>query len=383
MAQVAVPASFYRGGTSRAVIFKEEDLARFTFDQREHVILAALGSPDGDGRQIDGLGGGASSLSKVCVLDWDGTEVRYTFGQVDVKSPRIDWKGACGNMSAAVGPFAIEAGWVPAVEPMTRVPVLSTNTGKRFFNDVMVRDGEVESEGDFSIDGVPGPAARVGLRFLDPSGTLGRGILPTGKLREMIGQYEVSIVDASNPFVFVRAADIGLKGTESSAEIEAMPEVMARYEDIRTEAARRIGLEGQHSVPKIAALTAPVDGSVDIVARAVSMGQLHRTIPATGAVCLAVASSLPGTIAHELARPYSEPGAKSVNRVVKIGHPAGVIEIGVELEETAEGWAALAATSFRSARKIMDGFVYVPSRYLSGESWFKDARPAVREAVTA
>lgn len=367
MRQVAVPAAFWRGGTSRAVLFKAAALAAFDARQRDRVVLAALGSPDPGGRQVDGLGGGISSLSKVCVLDWTGDEVAFTFGQVDVSRPVVDWSGTCGNMSAAVGPFAIDAGWITPSTPMTHVPVLATNVRKRYVAQVPTPGGELATEGEYCIDGVPGPAARIGLKWLDPGGTQGRGTLPTGQARQCVADVDVSIVDVSNPFVFVRAADVGLSGTESPVEIETRPEVMERLETIRAAAAERIGLGGAQAIPKLAVLASPADDRVDIVARAVSMQRIHRTFPATGAMCLAAAVALPGTIANELATPGPTP-----ERNVRIAHAAGTMEIGVEVARQAGEWVVCSATTARSARKIMDGQIYVPASYLTEKAWFDE-----------
>ena len=364
MGQVAVPAAFWRGGTSRAVLFKQDDLARFDTRQRDRIVLAALGSPDPGGRQVDGLGGGISSLSKVCILDSTGDEVTFTFGQVDVLQPVVDWTGTCGNMSAAVGPFAIEAGWIPPRAPLTEVPVLATNVQKRYIAQVPTPDGELSLDGDYAIGGVPGTAARIGLKWLDPSGTQGRGPLPTGQPCQRVDGLDVSIVDVANPFVFLRASDVGLTGSETPLEIESDPEVMARLESIRAAAAHLIGLAGLQAIPKVAIL-APAANGVDIVARAVSMQRIHRTFPATGAMCLAAAVVLPGTIAHEIAK-----SSDVVERTVRIGHPAGVIEIGVELERRSGEWVVCSASTSRTARKIMDGQVYVPSGYLADHAWF-------------
>jgi 2-methylaconitate cis-trans-isomerase PrpF len=366
MGQLAVPAAFWRGGTSRAVLFKEDDLAGFDARQRERIVLAALGSPDPGGRQIDGLGGGISSLSKVCILGWNGREVTFNFGQVDVLKPVVDWTGTCGNMSAAVGPFAIEAGWHAANSGVTEVPVLATNVQKRYVAQVPTPDGEFDPEGEYSIDGAPAPAARIGLKWLEPGGTRGLGALPTGQPCQRIEGAEVSIVDVANPFVFLRATDVGLTGFETPVQIEAQREVMARLESIRAAAAELIGLGGVQAVPKIAVLAAPTDDSVDIVARAVSMERIHRTFPATGAMCLAAAVALPGTIANDLAG-----GNANAERAVRIAHAAGTIEIGVHVAHERGEWRVCSTTTWRTARKIMDGHVYVPSSYLAANAWFE------------
>jgi 2-methylaconitate cis-trans-isomerase PrpF len=365
MGQVAVPAAFWRGGTSRAVLFKQDDLAGFDARKRDRIILAALGSPDPGGRQVDGLGGGISSLSKVCVLGWTGQEVTFTFGQVDVLKPLVDWTGTCGNMSAAVGPFAIEAGWVEATSDLTEVPVLATNVETRFIAQVPTPGCQLAVEGDYAIDGVPGPGARIQLKWLEPGGTQGRGALPTGQACQVVDGVDVSIVDVANPCVFLRAADVGLTGTETPLEIETRPDTMARLEHIRAAAAELIGLGGAQAIPKIAVLAAPSAIDIDVVARAVSMERIHRTFPATAAMCLAAAAALPGTIAHELATPDA-----AFKRTVRIAHPAGAMDIGVEVANQNRQWIVCSATTSRTARKIMDGHVYVPSTYLSGGAWF-------------
>jgi len=210
--QTKIPAAFWRGGTSRAVFFDEADLAPYDAPTRDLIILAALGSPDPYGRQVDGLGGGISSLSKVGIIGRGAgpdAAVRFTFGQVDVERPFVDYLGTCGNMSAAVGPFAIDAGMIPAIEPVTPVRVLSTNTGKHYIAYVPVRDGRAELEGDYGIDGVPGPGARIALEFLDPGGSTGGRVLPTGRATDTLvldggRRVTVSLVDAAAPMVLCR-----------------------------------------------------------------------------------------------------------------------------------------------------------------------------------
>lgn len=366
MRQLAVPASFWRGGTSRAVVFKQDDLARFNARQRDRVVLAALGSPDPGGRQVDGLGGGISSLSKVCVLGWTGHEVTFTFGQVDVLRPLVDWSGTCGNMSAAVGPFAIDAGWIVPTSDITDVLVVATNVDKRYIAQVPTPGGELAVEGEYCVDGVPGPGARIGLKWLEPGGTQGSGALPTQRASQVVDGVNVSIIDVANPFVFLRAEDVELTGYETPVEIEARPEVMARLESVRSAAADLIGLHGAQAIPKLAVLAAPEDDDVDIVARAVSMQRIHRTFPATGAMCLAAAVALPGTVANELATPSAD-----TQRSVRIGHAAGVMEIGVQVAREDGEWIVRSTTTSRTARKIMDGSVYVPAGYLSNNAWFE------------
>ena len=248
--QIKIPAAFWRGGTSRAVFFKEEDLASYDAPTRDLIILAALGSPDPYGRQIDGLGGGISSLSKVGIIGRGGESdptVRFTFGQVDVERPFVDYLGTCGNMSAAVGPFAIDEGMIPAIEPVTPVRVLSTNTGKHYIAYVPVRDGRAETEGDYMIDGVPGPGARIALEFLDPGGSTGGRVLPTGHATDTLRledgrQVTVSLVDAAAPMVFVLAAEVGANATELPQDLDANQALQHLLEEIRACAAVHLGM---------------------------------------------------------------------------------------------------------------------------------------------
>ena len=402
MPQVTVPASFYRGGTSRAVIFREADLAAYDDEAQRAIILAALGSPDPYGREIDGLGGGISSLSKVCIVGLagpdTGADVTFRFGQVDVESPIVEFLGTCGNMSAAIGPFAIDEGMVAAVEPVTTVRVLSVNTGQTYLCHVPVKDGRAEIEGDYSIDGVPGPGARIALEFLEPGGSLGKGVLPTGKVREQITladgrSFDVSIVDAANPLVFVRAADLGSNATERPDEVDANLSLHAALEEIRDHAAVLLGFapdvatahQTAKAQPKVMMVAPPaayrttggVDQPakrIDLTVRMLSMSKCHRTLAGTAGICASVAAAIEGTVVHEVTRP----GAGNSGEV-RIGHGAGCIDIGVKAERRPEGWHAMSVSTFRTARRIMDGRIYVPSKYLDGSAWYNS--PA--EAATA
>jgi hypothetical protein len=388
--QRKIPASFWRGGTSRAVFFKEEDLASYDAPTRDLIILAALGSPDPYGRQVDGLGGGISSLSKVGIIG-RGSEsdptVRFTFGQVDVERPFVDYLGTCGNMSAAVGPFAIDAGWVPAIEPVTPVRVLSSNTGKHYVAYVPVRDGQAETEGDYSIDGVPGPGARIALEFLDPGGSTGGRVLPTGQSTDTLvlesgRRVTVSLVDAAAPMVFVLAEELGASATELPPDLDANHALRQLLEDIRAQAAVQLGMaetvmqarETVKAIPKIAMVAAPTayrttrDTSiaadqVDLVSRMISMGKTHRTFAGTSSMCLAVAAAIPGTVVHAVAR-QAQPDR------VRIGHPAGVMDVGARMRPEGEDWRVESVTTQRTARRIMDGYIYVPQSYIQGKPWF-------------
>ena len=394
MPQVTVPAAFYRGGTSRAVLFRAADLAPYDDEAQRTIILAALGSPDPHGREIDGLGGGISSLSKVAIVGpaapGSGADVTFKFGQVDVERPVVEFLGTCGNISSAVGPFAVDEGMVPAVEPITTVRVLSVNTGQLYVTHVPVRDGRAEVEGDYGIDGVPGVGARIAMEFLEPGGSLGKGVLPTGQAREQITlaagrAFDVSIVDAANPMVFVRAADLGATATERPEAIDADQFLHATLEALRDHAAVRLGLapdpetahEQAKAVPKVVMVAGPVsytttggvelsDDRVDLVARMLSMGKTHRTIAGTAAFCTAVAAGIDGTVVQAVTRVGA--GARGE---VRIGHPAGVLDVGVAVENRPDGPYARSVSTFRTARRIMDGQVYVPSRYLDGSAWFQ------------
>nr|MBA2448400.1 hypothetical protein [Chloroflexota bacterium] len=351
MPQISVPATFYRGGTSRVVLFREADLAAYGPAEQDAIILAALGSPDPYGREVDGLGGGISSLSKVGIVGLapsdSQADVTFRFGQVDVERPVVEFLGTCGNISAAIGPFAVDEGMVQPREPVTIVRVLSVNTGQRYDCHVPVQAGRAEVEGDYQIDGVPAPGGRIVLQYHQPGGSLGRGVFPTGRPCESVElsdgrRVEVSIVDAANPMVFVRASELAATAIELPAAIDADPTLHAALEEVRDHAAVRVGLASNlaeahdraKAIPKVVMVASPatyqttrgwtVDAErVDLVARMLSMGKAHRTMAGTAAICTAVAASLDGTLVREVARP--------VDGTVRIGHAAGVLEIGVEV----------------------------------------------------
>src|SRR5918992_2949309 len=378
--QIKIPASFWRGGTSRAVFFKEEDLSTYDAPTRDLVILAALGSPDPYGRQVDGLGGGISSLSKVGIIGGGTdaeTDARFTFGQVDVERPFVDFLGTCGNMSAAVGPFAIDEGFIAAIEPVTAVRVLSTNTGKRYIAYVPVHDGRAEAEGDYTIDGVPGPGARIALEFLDPGGSTGGGVLPTGHATDTLAleggrRVAVSLVDAAAPMVFVLAEELGAAATELPQDLDANRALQDLLEGIRAQAAVQLGMADSvaqardkvKAVPKIAIVASPTSyhttrgtpigaEQVDLVSRMISMGKTHRTFAGTSSMCLSVAAAIPGTVVHAVAR-------RALPDRVRIGHPAGIMEVGAKVQPRGDDWRVESVTTQRTARRIMDGFIYVP-----------------------
>ena len=355
MTQRRIRAVYMRGGTSRCLVFHEEDLPP-AGPERDRILLAALGSPDPYGRQLNGLGGGISSLSKACIIGpstHPEAQVDYTFAQVEVKLASVDYAGNCGNCSSAVGPFAIDEGLVLVTPGETEVRIHNTNTKKLIVAHVPVKDGEAAVDGDFELPGVAGRGARIALDFVDPGGAGTGRLLPSGNARDVIADVEASMVDATNPFVFVRARDLGLTGCETPQAIDADRALSERLETIRVEAGKRMGLVGSAAVPKIALVAPPetytsldgsaIDGqSIDIVARVISMGNCHRAIPLTGAMCLAVAAEIDGSVVHECARrPHGD---------VRLGHPSGVLPIAAGLSTRAgEPWAER-VTVYRTAR---------------------------------
>jgi 2-methylaconitate cis-trans-isomerase PrpF len=363
--QRRIPAVYMRGGTSRCLVFHERDLPAPGAD-RDDILLKALGSPDPYGRQLDGLGGGISSLSKACIIgpsSHPGAQVDYTFAQVEVKVPVVDYKGNCGNCSSSVGPFAIDEKLVPARDGVTAVRIHNTNTKKVIVAHVPVTDGEAMAEGDFELAGVPGRGARIALDFLDPGGAGTGRLLPTGQVREEIDGVDASLVDATNAMVFVRAKDLGLTGTESPAAIDADTTLTARLERIRVQAGERMGLTGSAAVPKIALIAPPtsftgLDGvaygpdSADVLGRVMSMGNCHRAFALTAAMCVAVAARVDGTIVHEAVANRSGD--------VRLAHPSGVLPIAAAVTTKSGAPWAEKVTVYRTARRLMEGFVRVP-----------------------
>ncbi|HYU15121.1 MAG TPA: PrpF domain-containing protein, partial [Candidatus Acidoferrum sp.] len=280
MTQRRIRAVYMRGGTSRCLVFHDRDLPA-AGPERDRILLAALGSPDPYGRQLDGLGGGISSLSKACIIappSHADAQVDYTFAQVEVSKPVVDYTGNCGNCSSSVGPFAIDERLVPSIEGETVVRVHNTNTKKLIVAHVPVASGEAAAEGDFELPGVAGRGARIALDFLDPGGAGTGRLLPTGRALDTIDGVAASLVDATNPVVFVRAKDLGLAGTESPQAMDADPELAARLEKIRARAAEMMGIPGSAANPKVAVVAPPapfaaLDGGrygadqVDLLAR--------------------------------------------------------------------------------------------------------------------
>lgn len=382
--QVAIPCVVMRGGTSRGVFFLATDLPEED-SLRDRLILAVFGSPDP--RQVDGLGGADPLTSKLAIIDRAGrkdADIDYTFGQVRIAEPIIDYSGNCGNLSAAVGPFAIDAGLVEPREPLTRLRIHNTNTGKVIVAEVPTHGGHPVYEGDCSIAGVPGSAARIMLDFLDSGGSMTGRLLPTGDPRNRLvtphREFEVSIVDAANPVVFVQAEALAFAGTELPAQIAASEQVLGTLEAIRGAAAQRLGfvdnardaMTQSPAVPKVAMVTAPKEyvtsdgssvsaGDVNLVGRIMTMQQPHKAYAVTGAICTAAAAHIPGTIVNEIFRT-----GKTVGEVT-IGHPSGTITVEVVMGVTADGLRLKRAALERTARRIMDGTAYVPHFKLNSE----------------
>jgi 2-methylaconitate cis-trans-isomerase PrpF len=381
--QRQIRAVFMRGGTSRGLFFHDKDLPTDA-DLRARVILAAYGSPDIYGRQIDGIGGATSTTSKVAIISSSnvpGIDVNYTFGQVDITRPLVDMKGNCGNISAAVGPFAVDEGLVKATDPLTTVRFLNTNTNKVIQAHVPTRNGRFDEEGDFAIDGIPGTNSKIVLEYLDPGGAVTGRLLPTGNARDVldvpgVGRIDASIVDAANPCVFCRFEDFGLTGTEQPEDIDQNADLLRRIEATRAAAGVLIGLASTAeemtrkipSVPKFVMVTSPhsylrIGGQacdaddIDVVAKMMSMGKVHRAYALTGAICTTVAGAIPGSVVNE-----AESEAARRTGLVRIGHPSGSIDLTGKVLQEGDGLKADTVVSTRTARRLMEGCVMVPER---------------------
>ena len=375
-----IPCVIMRGGTSKAVFLLGNDLPADPA-VRDKVILSIFGSPDS--RQIDGLGGADPLTSKLAIIDRStrpGADVDYTFGQVDIRSPFVDYSSNCGNISSAVGPFAIAQGLVKAVEPVTVVRIFNTNTQRIFEAEVPVTGGKPAVLGDYHIHGVPGTGARIGLNLAGTVGAKTGKLLPTGNPTDVIevdgfGPLTVSMVDAASPMVFVRASDLGLTGTESPAQIDSDPKMLELLETIRCIAAEKMGIadraaarERVRAVPMVAFIAPPqsyrshIDGTlvqaedIDFVSRDMFMQIMHKTYSGTATVCTGCAAVTPGTLVYQMR------GEKSTG-LVRIGHPGGIIEC----DTARENGTIIRAVFGRTARRIMEGYVYVPRSVLAGD----------------
>ncbi len=380
MRQIRIPAAFIRGGTSKAIVFHASDLPADTA-VRDAILLAAIGSPDPNGRQLDGMGGGVSSLSKICIVgppSRPDADVDYTFGQVAVAAPKVDYAGNCGNMSSAIGPFAVDEGLVAApADGEAVVRIHNTNTAKIIVARFPVEGGKAAVEGDWRLDGVAGAGAPVRLEFEAPGGAKTGRLLPTGNAVDRLpvpglGMVAASLVDAANPCVFVAAETLGCEGTELPDAVEADAVLMGRLEAIRCAASVAMGLASSLqdasailSVPKVAMVAAPraaatLSGRMlataehNIAVRMISVGQPHRAVPLTGALCLATAARLTGSVVAERVS-GAAPGADIV-----IGHPSGTLTVAAEVRERDGVAEAVSATVIRTQRRLFEGAVLVP-----------------------
>lgn len=356
---IGIPCLFMRGGTSRGPYFKASDLPSDS-RARDAVLLAAMGSPDS--RQIDGLGGATTLTSKVAIVspsNEPGCDVDYLFAQVDIAHPRVDTSPSCGNMLAGVAPFAIETGLIAAREGETRVMIYNVNTKSRIEAVVQTPGGVVRYGGEARIDGVPGTAAPIVLNFMDVVGSLTGAMLPTGKVRDIIDGVQVTCIDVAMPMILLRAADFGLTGIEGAAQIDGDAALLARIEAIRRQAGAMMGLGdvSQKVVPKVGLLSSPRDGGT-ITSRYLTPHALHAAHAVTGAVCVASACALPGSIAHEFATPDA-----ANPREIWIEHPSGKIDVLLTTKQGPAGLDIVAGT-LRTARLIMRGEVMVPAHLL-------------------
>ncbi|MEW6705834.1 MAG: 2-methylaconitate cis-trans isomerase PrpF [Pseudomonadota bacterium] len=388
--QVRIPATYMRGGTSKGVFFRLQDLpvqAQQPGPARDALLLRVLGSPDPYGKQIDGMGGATSSTSKAVIVSPSirpGHDVDYLFGQVCIDKPFVDWSGNCGNLSSAVGPFAIAQGLVePARIPRdgtATVRIWQANIGKTIVAHVPITAGAVQETGDFELDGVTFPAAEVQLEFMDPAADeegSGGALFPTGRLVDELevpglGTLQATMINAGIPTVFVEAQAIGHTGTELQDAINGNAQALAMFESIRAHGALRMGLirhldearQRQHT-PKIAFVAPPADyvasngrpvkaADIDLLVRALSMGRLHHAMMGTAAVAIGVAAAIPGTLVNRAA-------GGGTRHTVRFGHPSGTLRVGAEAQQREGGWAVTKALMSRSARVLMEGWVRVPA----------------------
>tara|TARA_R110002012_G_scaffold53185_1_gene136812 strand:- start:1256 stop:2482 length:1227 start_codon:yes stop_codon:yes gene_type:complete len=388
--QIKIPATYMRGGTSKGVFFKLSDLpaaAQVPGAARDQLLLRVIGSPDPYEKHIDGMGGATSSTSKTVILSKSTSsehDVDYLFGQVAIDKPYVDWSGNCGNLSAAVGPFAIANGLVDAdripENGVVEVRIWQVNIQKTIVSQVPIVKGEVQETGDFELDGVTFPAAEIPVAFMDPADGEG-AIFPTGNLVDElevpgVGVLKATLINAGIPTVFINAADIGYTGTELQEAINSDSKALGMFEAIRAHGALRMGLineigeaaNRQHT-PKVAFVGPPADylsssgvaidsGNIDLLVRALSMGKLHHAMMGTAAVAIAAAAAIDGTLVN-LAAGGGQPGSKKRDAVT-FGHPSGSLRVGAEASFIDGRWHIEQAVMSRSARVLMEGFVRIP-----------------------
>jgi hypothetical protein len=387
--QIKIPATYMRGGTSKGVFFSLDDLpesAQVAGGARDALLLRVIGSPDPYGKQTDGMGGATSSTSKTVILSKSGNadhDVDYLFGQVSIHKPFIDWSGNCGNLSAAVGPFAISNGLLDA----SRVPengvaivrIWQANIGKTIVAHVPITNGAVQETGDFELDGVTFPAAEIQIEFMDPADGEG-AMFPTGNLVDDlevpgVGTLKVTMINAGIPTIFLNAEDIGYTGTELQEAINGDAKALTMFETVRAHGALRMGLiqnmaeaAGRQHTPKVAFVARPKDYTassgrqinatdIDLNVRALSMGKLHHAMMGTAAVAIGAAAAIPGTLVNMAA-------GGGDRKAVSFGHPSGTLRVGAEASQNHGEWSVHKAVMSRSARVLMEGWVRVPGDVL-------------------
>lgn len=384
--QMKIPATYMRGGTSKGVFFRLDELpveAQQPGELRDKLLLRVIGSPDPYEKQIDGMGGATSSTSKTVIVSKSTQpdhDVDYLFGQVSIDKPFVDWSGNCGNLSAAVGPFAIHAGLIDKsklpINGMATVRVWQVNIEKTIEIQVPIVDGLVQETGSFELDGVTFPAAELEVSFMNPADANG-SMFPTGNLIEPlnvpgVGTFEATMINAGIPTIFIDAEALGYTGTELQSDINSDSEMLARFETIRAYGALKMGLiesleeasERQHT-PKVAFVAPPKsytsssgkpinDEDVDLLVRALSMGKLHHAMMGTAAVAIASAACVPGTVLNRAS-------GGGEREFVTFGHPSGTLRVGASAVKNNEGWVVEKAIMSRSARILMEGYVRVPS----------------------
>lgn len=367
-----------RGGTSKGIFLRDNDLPEDSA-LRDRIILAIFGSPDI--RQIDGLGGADSLTSKLAIIapaKEPDRDINYTFGAVGIDKAFVDYSANCGNISSAVGPYAVDKGLVKAVAPFTVVRIFNTNTKKMIYAKVPVKKGKFDPEGDYAIDGCPGTGARIELSFMDPGGATTGRLLPTGNVVDELTldtgeRYFVTIVDAGNPTAFIRAAELNLRGDELPADLDQDERVWTELEAIRTKVGQLTGIEVSQSIPKISFIAPAKDyrtitgaeiekGSVNLLARVMAMGKMHKTFAITAGIPAAIAAVLPDSVVNRVA--FGKLPISAENEVV-IGHPSGVMDVKVETKSGKSEPHIVSCTVGRTARKIMDGRVYVSRKIYS------------------
>ncbi|MGA0938014.1 MAG: 2-methylaconitate cis-trans isomerase PrpF [Sedimenticolaceae bacterium] len=383
--QIKIAATYMRGGTSKGVFFKLEDLpqaAQEPGEVRDNILLRVIGSPDPYGKHTDGMGGATSSTSKTVILaksDQPDHDVDYLFGQVAIDRAFVDWSGNCGNLTSAVGSFAVASGLVdPSRVPENGIAVVriwQKNIGKTIIAHVPITNGEVQETGDFELDGVTFPSAEVQIDFVNPVDP-SEAMFPTGNLVDQlevpgVGTFEATMISSGIPTIFLRAADIGYTGTELQDAINGDDEALERFETIRAYGAVKMGLisdiseaEARQHTPKVAIVAPPVaynsssgkvigEGDIDLNVRALSMGKLHHAMMGTAAVAIGTAAAIPGTLVNEAA-------GGGERDTVTFGHPSGTLKVGATASDVDGRWIVEKVSMGRSARILMEGFVRIP-----------------------